>query len=156
MDKKIYGKVKVRKYHRKYTHAKIVFLAFLIAVAVITGVEQYTIRHIEKFQPVTVNAQEPEKEEQMLEYVIRRFQEEGLDSEKALKIAFCESGFRADVVVIEPNKTISLGLFQINTIHKDISNAEKLDFKTAVEWTIKKVKKEGWSAWSCARKLGIR
>src|SRR3990167_8337667 len=69
----------------------------------------------------------------------------------------CESNWKTDIVTIEPNKTTSLGLWQINGIHKNISNADKLDYKAATKWAINKRLKDGnWSAWSCARQLGIK
>ena len=86
------------------------------------------------------------------EYVFARLQEKlGLDEAiRGLGIITCESNWRTDIGIIEPNNTISYGLWQINSIHKDISNADKLDYKKATEWSINKRIHDGnFEAWSC-------
>lgn len=92
------------------------------------------------------------------EYVFNRVEEElGFqEAVKAVNIITCESNWRTDICIIEPNDTISCGLWQINTVHNNpssdnyISNADKLDYKKATEWAIQKRKADGgWFAWSC-------
>jgi len=70
------------------------------------------------------------------------------------KIINCESGWRADAVGVNTNGSYDLGILQINSIHKNISNADKFDVKKAVEWSINKRLNDGnWSAWCCSRKV---
>ena len=103
-----------------------------------------------------VKAQELEKELSVKDYVLNAVKEAGLDPYEAYVIINCESRWNSDVVVREPNKTTSLGLWQINTIHKNISNADKLDYKKATDWAIaKRLKDKSWKAWTCSNKLQL-
>lgn len=103
---------------------------------------------------------EPKQPElSMIEYVFNELERElGFDEAiKGYNIIKCESSWRADVVTNEPNKTVSLGLWQINSIHKDISNVDKLDYKKATAWAIaKRLHDKNWSAWSCSKILKIK
>lgn len=87
------------------------------------------------------------------DYVLNEFKQAGLDQYKAYDIIQCESRWDTQALHVNSNGTVDLGLFQINQIHKDISNQDKLDYKKATAWAINKVKKEGWSAWSCNNKI---
>ena len=95
------------------------------------------------------------------EYVFEEVRRElGIqDAIKAVSmIGGCENkSWLPDICIIEPNYTISCGIWMINTVHnrKDssnyISNADKVDYKKATEWAINKRIKDGdWSAWSCS------
>lgn len=95
-------------------------------------------------------------EQTIIEYIITETKEAGMNLNDVVKIISCESGFKTDVVVIEPNKSLSYGIWQINSVHKDISNADKLDYKKATDYAIKLWQKQGWAPWSCAAKLGIK
>ena len=106
----------------------------------------------------TIAAEEPELS--VREYVFTEV-ENALGFDEAIYtvgIIQCESGWRDDIVIIEPNGSISLGLWQINTVHNNekskhyISNVDKLDYKLATQWTItKRISDGNWSAWSCAK-----
>ncbi len=78
--------------------------------------------------------------------------------DKIAKIINCESRWNPDAINTKnSNGTYDAGLAQINSIHKNISNADKFDYKKSIDWMIAKVKKDGgYQAWSCARKLGIK
>ena len=96
----------------------------------------------------------PEPELPMKDWVLKQVAEAGLNPEEAEVIITCESRWNADAMGINYNRTADLGLWQINSIHKDISNADKLDYKKATGWAIQKRIKDGhWRAWTCARKL---
>ena len=70
------------------------------------------------------------------------------------KIIECESNWNPDAYHVNTNGTVDLGLCQINSIHKNISNADKLNFKKAIDWMIAKIKRDGsYQAWVCARYL---
>ena len=73
--------------------------------------------------------------------------------DRFVKIIQCESGWNPDAVNTKnKNGSYDMGLLQINSIHKNISNADKLNYKKAIDWAIAKVKKDGgFGAWSCNR-----
>jgi len=94
------------------------------------------------------------KEELVKNWVLARVVEAGLNPVEAEAIITCESRWNPDAMGVNNNRTVDLGLWQINSIHKDISNAEKLDYQKATEWAIAKRIKDGhWKAWYCSRKL---
>jgi hypothetical protein len=90
--------------------------------------------------------------------VMALIQESGLNTYDAYMIIQCESHWNPDVVSrINSNGTQDFGLWQINSIHKDISNLHKLDYIKSTKWAIQKRLNDGnWSAWACAKKLGIK
>jgi hypothetical protein len=91
------------------------------------------------------------------DWVLQRIAEAGLNQQEAEVIINCESKWNPDVIGFNNNRTVDMGLWQINSIHKDISNADKLDYKKATDWAIAKRLKDGsWSAWYCSRKLARR
>jgi hypothetical protein len=82
--------------------------------------------------------------EQYIKYVF------GKQGSTAIKIAKAESGMRCDAVTNEPNKTVSIGLFQINSVHykkyklTDVSSCRgNIDIAKQIydDWG-------GWEAWS--------
>ncbi len=99
--------------------------------------------------------QEPvDPQAEMKKWVLARVAEAGLDPRTVEIIINCESRWNPDAMGVNTNKSVDLGLWQINSIHKDISNADKLDYKKATEWAINKRMKDGnWNAWYCARRL---
>jgi len=93
----------------------------------------------------------------MKEWVLQKIAEAGLNPQEAEVIINCESRWDPDVIGFNYNRTVDMGLWQINSIHKDISNADKLDYKKATDWAIAKRLKDGhWGAWYCSRKLARR
>jgi hypothetical protein len=97
-----------------------------------------------------------EPELPMKDWVLNRIAEAGLNPAEAEAIIKCESVWNDDAMGFNQNHTADLGLWQINSIHKDISNADKLDYKKATDWAIQKRQKDGsWRAWSCSRKLAF-
>jgi len=72
-----------------------------------------------------------------------------------VKMINCESTWKTDAVnANNSNGSYDLGLWQINSIHKNISNEDKFNFKKATDWSINKRLHDGnWSAWSCSRKV---
>ena len=92
------------------------------------------------------------------EYVRQEAIKAGLNPDEVEKIVKCESGFNPYAVnTRNKNGTKDMGLWQINSLHKRISDADKFDYQAATRWALAKRLHEGnWSAWVCARKLGIR
>lgn len=107
------------------------------------------------FQVKVAVAEEPaDPTAEMKSWVLNRVAEAGLDPQTVETIINCESRWNPDAMGVNTNKTVDLGLWQINSIHKNISNAEKLDYKKATEWAINKRLTDGnWNAWYCARRL---
>ena len=94
------------------------------------------------------------KELSMKEWVKQEIEKAGLSWEKVNSIIECESNWRDDICIIEPNMTISCGLWQLNTVHnkKGLTNACKTDYKCATKYAIKLNREwNGWSAWTCGK-----
>ncbi len=95
-----------------------------------------------------------ERDLTITEWVYKRL-EQHLGEDEAyngMAIIQCESGWNPDAL----SYTRDMGLWQISHIHKDISNQQKFDYQIATDWAINKRIRDGnWSAWVCARKLGI-
>lgn len=95
--------------------------------------------------------------DEMKKYVRSAAKEAGLNPNEVEAIINCESRWIADAKGVNRNGSYDLGLWQINSIHKNITDAEKLDYKAATKWAIEKRLRDGnWSAWYCARRLAIR
>ena len=80
----------------------------------------------------------------------------GLDPFEAYAIIQCESGWNPEAYNINTNRTADFGLWEINSIHKNISTVDKFDPVKSTEWAInKRLHDKNWSAWVCANNLGI-
>jgi hypothetical protein len=115
------------------------------------GVEDYA-------WTVTVPKTKAEEELPIKDYVRQEVEKAGLKWEDVNNIITKESNWREDICIIEPNKTISCGLWMINTVHNKtgMTNACKVDYKCATEWAINKRLKDGnYCAWSVAKPLGL-
>lgn len=149
-----------------------IFILLLSVPNIIIGVHGRLVQNSLDFLIEEVEAQdlcgldvvecESEKERQpsMREWVFNRL-EQNLGTEEAINgmiIITCESGWNPDALNVNTNKTADLGLWQINhPLHsKTISRQQSLDYQIATDWAIKKRLNDGnWSAWVCARVLGI-
>lgn len=79
----------------------------------------------------------------------------GLENEIELveKIINCESKWDVFAIGVNKNGTKDIGLMQINDIHR-LSNEFRFDYKKAIDWSIeKRIRDNGWSAWSCINKI---
>lgn len=100
---------------------------------------------------------EPATIEQIKEYVLSEAVKAGLNPKEVATIINCESRWDPKAKGHNRNGSYDLGLWQINSIHKNLSDADKLDYKTATEWAIAKRLRDGnWSAWYCARRFAIK
>jgi len=96
-------------------------------------------------------------QEEMRAWVLSEIEKAGLNPKEADNIINCESRWNDKAVNYNRNGSNDKGLWQINSIHKEISDAEKLDYKSATKWAIKKRLDDGnWSAWYCAKILAIK
>jgi len=119
---------------------------YLFPVRVVQEVEAKEIQEVEEVKELTIQ-----------EYVFEEVKEALGVKEAITVVSFiggCENPkWNPDLVIKEPNGSLSYGIFMINSIHKDISNADKLDYKKATAWSIEKRKRDGsWLAWSCYKK----
>lgn len=87
-------------------------------------------------------------------YVLGEIKKAGLNVAEASRIINCESRWNEKAINNKNrNGSNDKGLWQINSIHKNISDAEKLDYKASTQWAIAKRLNDGnWSAWSCANR----
>ena len=68
-------------------------------------------------------------------------------------LAKCESGLKEDAVGTNTNMTSDLGFYQINTVHKDISNACKMDLECSTRWTNNKINEGYGHIWVCWNRI---
>lgn len=68
-------------------------------------------------------------------------------------LAKCESNLNPDAIHINTNRTADLGIMQINTVHKDISNSDKFNLTKSVQWANQKIKEGKGSIWVCWDKI---
>lgn len=78
------------------------------------------------------------------------------------QIALCESSLRQwkDDGSVLVSSTTDYGILQINKVHEEEAKNLGIDFKDSIEANVKMAKvvyeKQGFEAWTCARKLGIK
>jgi len=94
------------------------------------------------------------EEKEMRLWVLNEIKKAGLNIKEAETIINCESRWQPDAIGVNKNGSYDVGLWQINSIHKNMTNADKMDYKEATKWAIaKRLRDRSWNAWSCARKL---
>jgi len=93
----------------------------------------------------------------MQDWVMAKVKAAGLDPYHVWSIIQCESRWNPDVVNNHnKDKSYDMGLWQINSVHKELSNACKLDYQCATAWSIAKIKRDGnFCAWACAKNIGL-
>jgi hypothetical protein len=115
------------------------------------------IRVTEAWKNVTIGKVEDLPEptaEDIRTYVLAEVKRAGLNAREVEAIISCESRWDDQAKGYNRNGSYDLGLWQINSIHKNISDGEKLDYKAATKWAIAKRLEDGnWSAWYCARRI---
>ena len=132
----------------------VAFIASMIMPKVVSAGNELLMNTVDSTPILATPVSEIDKEEIMKNWVLARVAEAGLNPAEAEAIISCESRWNPDAIGVNNNRTVDLGLWQINSIHKDISNAEKLDYQKATDWAIAKRIKDGhWKAWYCSRKL---
>jgi hypothetical protein len=78
------------------------------------------------------------------------------DHEKLDKIAMCESRYNENAINVNKNGSVDRGVFQINSVHKGLTNVDAFNFKKNIDFAIEMYKKQGVRPWVCARLLGIK
>jgi hypothetical protein len=69
-----------------------------------------------------------------------------------IRIAKCESGYREDATNFNNNKTLDRGIFQLNSIHKDISHKDAFDYKKNIEYAWNMETNQGFNPWNSSIK----
>lgn len=77
----------------------------------------------------------------------------GENCEVLVNLAKCESSLNKEAINVNTNGTYDAGLFQINSVHKDISLSDKLDVYASARWTNEQIKKGNGHIWVCWNKI---
>lgn len=77
----------------------------------------------------------------------------GENCDVLVNLAKCESSMRKDAIHVNTNGTYDAGLFQINSVHKDISLEHKLDVYASSRWANEQIKKGNGHWWVCWNKI---
>jgi len=143
---KPYGKIKQQRAYRK------ALIVTVLCAFTAVGSVYFAFWYETKDAQAQVNWVKAEKVEiPMRDYVLNEVKKAGLDPEEANFIISKESNWRPDICIIEPNSTISCGLWMLNTVHnkKGLTNACKTDYKCATKFAIEKRLHDGnWNAWT--------
>lgn len=97
----------------------------------------------------------PEPKKLDVEQLIRsKATEYGVDKERALKIAKCESGLDPEIqsfhIQADGTREQSFGLWQIHLpSHPDVSHEMAIDPYLSTEWAMSKFSDEQWHMWTC-------
>jgi hypothetical protein len=108
---------------------------------------------VKQYSLAEVNVARAEEQEMPIRlYVLQELYKAGIDVDKADKIIECESHYNENAININRDKTFDAGIWQINSIHKDITLKDKIDYKESTKWAINKIKRDGgFNAWACNR-----
>jgi hypothetical protein len=93
----------------------------------------------------------PEKDKTIAEHICLATNGENCDV--LINLARCESSLNKEAYHVNTNGTVDLGLFQINSIHKDITPSEKLDVYASARWSNEQIKAGHGSIWVCWDKI---
>lgn len=69
-----------------------------------------------------------------------------------VRIAKCESGYRTDAMNKNNNGTFDRGIYQLNSIHKDISNEDAFNFEKNIRYAWNMQTKQGTTPWNSSIK----
>lgn len=83
--------------------------------------------------------------DEVRQYVLEMARREKLNVAMVDKIGYCESRWRYDAV---SRTGRYVGVWQISEIHQ--LGDDRLDVVKSTKWSLSKMKREGYSAWSCS------
>ena len=107
-----------------------------------------TVEAITNIQPQGFLTQE----EQIAQYICSK----PWDCQKALKVARCESNLNPNAIHVNTNGTVDRGIFQINSVHKDLKNVDAFDWKKNIDYAVQRIYTfSGWTPWVCSRKIAV-
>ena len=145
---------KPTKSKKQFRQIRNLFILTLILVALIGYYENsFEIEQAQAIQIQPAIQIYPEPETDLKKYVLTEVYKAGLNPDYVERLLHCESTWNNEAHTLEPNSTVSSGVWQINSVHKaTISPSERFDIEKSTEWAINKRLHDGnWSAWSCSR-----
>lgn len=83
-------------------------------------------------------------------YIVCKVYKEELTVKQAellIAIAKAESGMNPNAINVNRNGTVDRGVFQINSIHKSLSNEDAFNFKKNIDFAIKMMQRQGFTPW---------
>jgi len=118
-------------------------------IGVITPIQAQTLEYLD----IPINHIEiaPEPVLSLEEHICKA--SNGQYCELLVNLAKCESTLNPDALHVNTNGTVDIGIFQINSVHQDISNAEKFDVYAATRWAVEKIKAGELHIWVCSLKI---
>ena len=73
-----------------------------------------------------------------------------------IRVGKCESGLKPDALGVNTNGTVDRGIFQINSIHKGLSNTDAFDFEKNIHFAYRLYLTQGLGPWSSSKKCWVR
>ncbi len=90
-------------------------------------------------------------------WVMKTVKNAGLNEHKVWTLIFLESSWNPEAMLVNKDKSVDLGLFQINTkYHPEVSKACSLDYKCQTFAAIEIIKKRGFKEWVAAKNIGLK
>lgn len=85
--------------------------------------------------------------------IIRVAVDSGVSPTYMLKLAQCESSMNPKAFNKNRNGTYDLGIFQINSVHKELSDEDKYDVYESAYWTALQIQLGKQNMWVCNGKI---
>lgn len=163
------GKFSSKKAKIKIWGIIIIVIAATLALAIVGAQEVYSeastrisqkIKDVFSPKVIEVKADTPEPTD-MKEWVLWRVKNAGIDPYEAYSIVNCESRWNDQATHVNQDKenSVDMGIWMINTTkwQKHVSPECAYNYKCATEEAIKIYQKRGnWSAWACAKIVGLK
>ena len=150
------------KYQGKRILLLIILLHWILGYAFITGstfYEDYTA------QPVKASGETRREQSESVTtnieiggelWIREQWEEAGADWNEVWAVVQAESGWNSDAWNCNNNGSLDLGLYQGNSIHKDLTPSCALSTICSTNWSIALWKEQGFTPWVAAKKLGIQ
>jgi hypothetical protein len=136
-------------------------LGFLFALIVMSPGKKAKISSLEPVKTnnsvkvVKVIAEEPKRYcGDAISYIRCYGEDNGFTNDQIktmIRIAKCESNYREDAMGVNKNKTVDRGIFQLNSIHKNISNKDAFTYETNIRYAYKMFKQQGTTPWNSSK-----
>ena len=146
-----------RKYNkRSHARKQVAFGMWFLLITFFLAFYGYCKRleTVTKYTVDIVEAKEPEPkpltlEEEIAQYICSK----PWNCQDALKVARCESGLNPNALGVNHNGTVDRGVFQLNSVHKGISNADAFDYRKNTDYAVQKLYTyQGWGPWKSSYK----
>lgn len=127
----------------------IVILITYSALNALTTITYAPYAHATEFQYVKVPQTQHDK---IVNYIYDVF---GKDAEDAFKVLSCENNaLKTDAQNYNSDGSVDIGIFQINSVHQ-VNKVYLYDWRTNISVGYHIFKDSGWSAWTCAKRMGV-